>query len=57
MQKRAPVAFPAARDSSSMSAVTKAVGFRVVMALIWELMASIRDMNVETILRQDVKPL
>ena len=57
MQKRGPVALPAARAASMVSAVVRELGLRVMMALMRGLKVSMRVRKDETTARQVVRPL
>ena len=56
IQKSGPVAFPAARAESMKPAIVRALGLRVMMALMRELKLSIRVRKEETTSRQVVRP-
>jgi HD-like signal output (HDOD) protein len=56
MQNRGPEAFPEAIFASISSAIVKALGLRLMIALIVGLKASIREMKEDTTSRQDEIP-
>ena len=57
MQNKRPVALPAARAWSMVSAVARAFGLSVMIALTRSLKCSIRERKEETTLRHVVRPL